>query len=89
MNGQNMKCDVLTCALSLANAAAAVWSLCTFLKAFMPEFATKLMMYTTHLSGWQLQAITIQSFIGGFVTVWVYAFIFGGLFAFFYNKSTK
>ncbi len=89
MNGMKMKFDVLTCALSGANAMALVWTFCSLMIAFFPKFAGQLMLYATHLSGEQFHAITVQGFIGGFVTVWLYAFVLVGLFAHLYNKSTR
>jgi len=89
MNNFTPKFDMLTTALSAANAAAIVWSFCALLVAFMPELAAKLMAHTTHLAGEQFAPVTVQGFLGGFVTVWLYAFVLGGLFAFFYNKARR
>lgn len=89
MNGQKLKLDVMSCALAFANASAIVWSFVAILIAFMPEFATKLMAHTTHLADEQFIALTVISFITGFIIIWFYAFILGGLFAWFYNKSSR
>ncbi len=78
--------------LAAAVLTALGYGLCSLLYALWPEQSLKFMNFTSHNFDFSLIAgdgLTWASFFAGLVIWVIFAYVFGALFAWFYNKFAK